>query len=238
MKVKRNIIEIDESKCDGCGQCVLACAEEAIEIYDGKARVVKDEFCDGLGACLGECPHDALKIIQREADIFNPEAVEEYLEQKELASKKHDTSIACGCPSAQIQSFDPTAYQIHVKSPTQPQSNLANWPVKIRLIPSNAPFLKNADLLVVADCVPLTLPSLNETYLDGKIVMIGCPKFDNRDEYVDKFVDIFNIAQINHITILFMEVPCCSGLPKIIEKAMNITGKNIPVKQQVIGIKS
>jgi len=240
MKVNRNIIEIDESKCDGCGQCVIACAEGAIEIIDGKARVVKDEFCDGLGACLGECPQDALKIIQREADEFNPEAVEEHLEkQKGQASQNDDKTLACGCPSSQIQSFGHSAHKINATCRTQqPHSNLANWPVKIKLIPSNAPFLKNANLLVVADCVPLTLPSLNETYLDGNVVMIGCPKFDNRDEYVDKFVEIFNTAQIKHITILYMEVPCCSGLPTIIEKAMYISEKNIPIKQEVIGIKS
>jgi len=231
MKVNRNIIEIDESKCDGCGQCVLACAEGAIEIIDGKAQVVKDEFCDGLGACLGECPQNALKIIQREADEFNAEAVEAHLEKKERQTSKNDNeSLACGCPSAQIQSFGHSEHKNHARCRTQPHSNLANWPIKIKLIPSNAPFLKNANLLVVADCVPLTLPSLNETYLDGNVVMIGCPKFDNRDEYVDKFVEIFNTAQIKHITILYMEVPCCSGLPIIIEKAMHISEKNIPVK--------
>jgi len=239
MKVNRNIIEIDESKCDGCGQCVLACAEGAIEIIDGKAQVIKDEFCDGLGACLGECPQDALKIIQREADEFNAEAVEEHLEKKERQTSKNDNkSLACGCPSTQIQSFGHSEHKNNATCQRQPHSNLANWPVKIKLIPSNAPFLKNANLLVVADCVPLALPSLNETYLDGKVVMIGCPKFDNRDEYVDKFVEIFNSAQIKHITILYMEVPCCSGLPIIIEKAMSISGTKIKVKQQVIGIKS
>jgi len=238
MKVNRNIIEIDESKCDGCGQCVLACAEGAIEIIDGKARVVKDEFCDGLGACLGECPQDALKIIQREADEFNAEAVEEHLEKMKSQVPKNEDTLACGCPSTQIQSFGHSEHKINSTCETSTRSNLLNWPVKIKLIPSNAPFLKNANLLVVADCVPLALPSLNEAYLNGNVVMIGCPKFDNRDEYVDKFVEIFNTAQIKHITILYMEVPCCSGLPIIIEKAMNISGKNIPVKQQVIGIKS
>jgi Fe-S-cluster-containing hydrogenase component 2 len=238
MKVNRNIIEIDESKCDGCGQCVLACAEGAIEIIDGKARVVKDEFCDGLGACLGECPQDALKIIQREADEFNPEAVEAYLERMKSQSTKKEDTLACGCPSAQIQSFGHSAHKMNTTCQTHAPSNLGNWPVKIKLIPSNASFLKNARLLVVADCVPLTLPSLNETYLNGNVVMIGCPKFDDRDEYVNKFVEIFNIAQIKHITILYMEVPCCSGLPIIIEKAMNISGKSIPVKQQVIEIQS
>jgi len=238
MKVNRNIIEIDESKCDGCGQCVLACAEGAIEIIDGKAQVIKDEFCDGLGACLGECPQDALTIIQREADEFNAEAVEDHLEKKSMQTSVNDNkSLACDCPSAQIQPFGHSDHKNNATYQTRPHSNLANWPVKIKLIPSSAPFLKNANLLVVADCVPLTLPSLNETYFDGNVVMIGCPKFDNHDEYVDKFVEIFNSAQIKHITILYMEVPCCSGLPIIIEKAMHISKKNIPVKQQVIGIK-
>jgi len=238
MKVHRNIIEIDKSKCDGCGQCVLACAEGAIEIIDGKARVVKDEFCDGLGACLGECPQDALKIIQREADEFNAEAVEEHLEQMKSQSSKKEDPLACGCPSAQIQSFGHSAHKTNKICETHSHSNLGNWPVKIKLIPPNASFLKNASLLVVADCVPPALPSLNETYLNGNVLMIGCPKFDNRDEYVDKFVKIFNTAQIRHITILYMEVPCCSGLPIIINKANDITGKNIQTKQMVIGIKS
>jgi len=241
MKVNRNIIEIDETKCDGCGQCILACAEGAIEIVDGKAKVIKDEFCDGLGACLDDCPQDALKIIQREADEFNAEAVEQHLAEKTKHEplRKDEPTLACKCPSSLIQSFDRSKIKSStICHPQQHHSNLANWPVKIKLIPPNAPFLKNANLLVVADCVPLALPSLNETYLKDKIVMIGCPKFDNPDEYVDKFVEIFEIAQIKHITILYMEVPCCSGLPMIIDKAMNISEKQIPVKREVIAIKS
>lgn len=234
MKIKRKIIEIDEEKCDGCGNCVISCAEGALAIVDGKAKVISDNLCDGLGACLGECPQDALKIIEREAEAFDEEAVEVHLAGQESAGEKQE-SMPCGCPSTRIQSFSPcsTANQPVRQSAGGP-SALSHWPVQIRLIPPDAPFLKGADLLVVADCVPVAFPSLHQTFLQGKTVMIGCPKFDDAEAYIDKFAAIFQTAGIKSITTVVMEVPCCSGLPMIVKKGLQKAGRQIPSTQVVI----
>jgi len=157
MAVKRKIIQIDDELCDGCGQCVPACAEGAIQIVDGKARLVADQYCDGLGACMGECPTGALQIIEREAEEFDEEAVAEYLQSAAVEEKAEDTgSMACGCPSSQIRTFQPAAGsggQVCASEGASP-SKLSHWPVQIRLVPPGAPFLKGADLLVAADCTP------------------------------------------------------------------------------------
>ncbi|CAN2041216.1 4Fe-4S ferredoxin [Candidatus Magnetomoraceae bacterium gMMP-15] len=231
MKTMRKIIEIDEELCDGCGQCVLACAEGAIQIIDGKAKVISDNLCDGLGACIGECPTGALKVIEREAEEFDVVAVEKHL--AEIKEKP----LPCECPSTKIQSFTPS---ISCESANKPasiesqESALSHWPVKIRLIPPTAPFLKGADLLVLADCVPAAFPNLHRDFLKGKVVMMGCPKFDEVDDYIDKFADIFKTADIKSITTLIMDVPCCSGLPAIVKKGLEISGKKIIMKKIVI----
>lgn len=231
MKVTRKIIEIDEASCDGCGNCVISCAEGALQIIDGKARVISDNLCDGLGACIGECPQDALKIIERQADDFDEQAVEQHVEaQKEKAGKQ---TLACGCPSSQIQSFAPRAGCQGANAPRSlaaTDSALTHWPVQIRLIPPTAPFLKNADLLVTADCVPLAFPSLHRDYLAGKTVMLGCPKFDDVQSYIDKFADIFQTANVKSVTTMVMEVPCCSGLPMIVQKGMEKAGVMVPAR--------
>lgn len=232
MKQQRKIIQIDEEKCNGCGQCVTGCAEGALAIVDGKAKVVADSLCDGLGACIGECPQDALKIIEREADAFDEEAVEHHLKAQAAQPPK---TMACGCPSAQIQSFSPCAQanQPGRQVPTQ-ASALSHWPVQIRLIPPNAPFLKGADLLVAADCVPVAFPAFHQEFLRGKTVMLGCPKFDDAQSYVEKFTAIFKTAGLKSITIVIMEVPCCGGLPRIVEKALQDAGSRIPFTLVVV----
>ncbi|MBW2636435.1 MAG: 4Fe-4S binding protein [Deltaproteobacteria bacterium] len=234
MKTMRNIIEINEEKCDGCGQCVIACAEGAIRIIDGKARLISDQYCDGLGVCLGECPRDAISIIEREADEFNETAVEQHLK----ITKIEEPVMACGCPSTLIQSFPPSSTcgkaedgALHKESP----SALSHWPVQIRLVPPQAPFLKGADLLVAADCTPIAYPDFHRDFLQGKVVMTGCPKFDDNRDYIDKFTRIFEEADIKSITVLVMEVPCCQGLPVILQKAMERAGKEIPLEKIVIG---
>lgn len=237
MKIVRKIIEIDEERCDGCGQCVPGCAEGALQIVDGKARIVSDKFCDGLGACIGDCPNDALKIVEREAEEFDEEAVESYL------SEIQDTcdtapAMACGCPSSNIMSFVPENQNEAAKSPSaRIPSGLSNWPVQIRLIPPAAPFLKGADLLVMADCVSVAYPGLHRDLINGKVVMMGCPKFDDVDEYIARFTEIFKTAVIRRITIVIMEVPCCSGLPYIVKKALEKSGRRIPMEEIVIGTK-
>ncbi|MDY6855684.1 MAG: 4Fe-4S binding protein [Thermodesulfobacteriota bacterium] len=237
MKVKRKIVEIDEEKCDGCGQCIPACAEGAIMIEDGKARLVAEKYCDGLGACLGECPNNALTIVEQEADEFDEEAVEEYVKTKEADHSHKEETMACGCPSTLIQSFTPRESCDKVNRPVTQwsgKSALSHWPVQIKLVPSNAPFLKGADLLVAADCTPFAYPTFHRDFLERKVLLVGCPKFDDVEEYVKRFADIFATAQIKSITAVIMEVPCCSGLPLIIKKGMNLAGKDIPVDIVVI----
>jgi ferredoxin len=225
MKVVRKIIKIDEELCDGCGNCVPSCAEGALEIIDGKAKVIADLYCDGLGACLGECPVGALKIVEREADEFDEEAVEELLAKKKKEAPKVMPMASGGCPSARLQSFgspaaapasDPCGCASEAAALDQSESALSHWPVQIMLVPPTAPFLKGADLLVLADCVPVAYPSLHENFLKGKAVMMGCPKFDDAQHYIEKFAQICKQSGIKSITSVVMEVPCCSALPVIV----------------------
>ncbi|MDY6971849.1 MAG: 4Fe-4S binding protein [Thermodesulfobacteriota bacterium] len=237
MKINRRIIEIDDELCDGCGQCVPSCAEGAIEVVDGKARIVAEKYCDGLGACLGECPNGALRIIEREADDFDEAAVEEYLKQKERVAQPAELPLACGCPSTQVQSFIPSICCGEGDSPAVKAggvSALSHWPVQINLIPANASFLKGADLLIAANCTPVAYPDFHRDFLKGKVVLVGCPKFDDPQEQIQKLTDIFRTADIKSITSLVMEVPCCSGLPMIVKKAMEAAGKQIPMEEVVI----
>ena len=248
MKKLRKIIEIDEELCDGCGQCVPSCAEGALQIIDGKARIVSDNLCDGLGACMGECPNGAMKIIERTAADFDETAVEKHLAAiPEKAAP--EPAMACGCPSQQIQSFSsPCACSGNAGISTTPpavgrasgpasgqSSALSHWPIQIRLIPAHAPFLKNADLLVLADCAAVAYPALHADLMTGKVVMMGCPKFDDADEYVKKFTEIFTKAGIRSLTIVSMEVPCCAGLAWIVKKGLAAAGVNIPAVELVIG---
>ncbi|MGD8836288.1 MAG: 4Fe-4S dicluster domain-containing protein [Desulfobacteraceae bacterium] len=235
MKLKRKIIEIDQDRCNGCGQCVIGCAEGALAIVDGKAEVISDNLCDGLGACIGECPENALQIIEREADAFDEEAVEAHLDAQKAKQAPLEKTMPCGCPSTQIQSFTPRP-STRTKSPsaTGEASALSHWPVQIKLVPPHAPFLKGADLLVVADCVPVAFPSLHQELLQGKAIMIGCPKFDDAQEYIEKFAAIFNTSGINSITTVVMEVPCCSGLPMMVQKGREKAGSQLPIDQMVV----
>ncbi|MDF1615405.1 ATP-binding protein [Desulfurivibrio dismutans] len=258
MKVTRKIIEIDENLCDGCGQCVPDCAEGALEIIDGKARLVAEKYCDGLGACLGACPTGALKVIERQADDFDEAAVEELLAAKKVqaeapAPAAADT-MACGCASSHIQSFGPATSPCQAANqprstagaPAVPaayagadpaQSALTHWPIQIRLVPPEAPFLKGADLLVAADCVPVAHPAFNRELLPGKTVLLGCPKFDDAESYVAKFSEIFQVAGIKSITMAIMEVPCCGSMRGIIQAAQQRAGTSIPVEEVVIGVR-
>jgi len=246
MKVLRKIIEIDEDLCTGCGECVPNCAEGALEIVDGKAKMIAEKYCDGLGACLGECPTGALRIVEREADDFDEKAVEELLASKKTATAQ--PAPAGGCPSARLQTFAAPAFQQTpcqaANKPTQlggtasaAGSQLSHWPVQIRLVPPTAPFLKGADLLVAADCVPVAYPNFHRDLLAGKVVMQGCPKFDETESYIQKFAEIFTAAQLKSITIAIMEVPCCSSMRHIIQEALNRSGKSIPVHEVVISVR-
>jgi len=236
MKVKRKIIEIDEELCDGCGMCIPSCAEGALEIVDGKARIIADKLCDGLGACLGECPQNALKVIERESDEFDEAAVEQHLAREQ--EKPKEMVPPCGCPSAGIQTFVPPHAARAIGGPVsaegERESALSHWPVQIKLVPATAPFLKGAHLLVLADCVPVAFPHLHRDFLQGRAVTMGCPKLDDAQEYIAKFAQIFNTAGIKSITTVVMEVPCCSGLPMIVKKGLESAGKKIPMEEVVI----
>jgi Pyruvate/2-oxoacid:ferredoxin oxidoreductase delta subunit len=232
MKINRKIIEINESKCTGCGECAQACAEGAIRIIDGKARLISENYCDGLGACLGECPEDALYIIERESEEFDPEAVEEHLKAEGVVPLHQSLPMACGCPSQNIEVFEPLSAPDAVR--TEIPSALTHWPVQIKLVPPTAPFLKNADLLVAADCTPIAYPGFHLDLLPGKVVMMGCPKFDDVEEYVERFTEIFSMVGIRSITVVDMEVPCCSKLPMLVKKALSLAGKKIPFEEIVI----
>jgi NAD-dependent dihydropyrimidine dehydrogenase PreA subunit len=241
MKVNRKIIEIDDDLCDGCGECVPSCAEGALEIIDGKARLIAEMYCDGLGACLGECPTGALTIVEREVDDFDEEAVEELLKEKERDEKTPMESIPIqGCPSKMLHSFGQplvnTADNNQGEKSLSP-SNLSHWPIQINLIPPTAPFLKGADILVAADCTPVAYPDFHRDFLNGKVIMVGCPKFDDVQAYIDKFADIFKTADIKSITSVVMEVPCCSAMPMILKKALELAEKEIPFEEVVISIR-
>jgi len=235
MKTTRKIIEIDDQLCDGCGQCVIACAEGALKIIDGKARVISENLCDGIGACIGECPTGALQVVEREAEEFDEEAVEKHLAQTKNQTACDPSAGPGTCPSSQIKDLTPASASKAESAEHGPtDSRLAHWPVQIRLVPANAPFLKNADLLVLADCVAVAYPDLHQDLLDGKAVMMGCPKFDDKDGYAEKFGDVIRQAGLNSITIVTMEVPCCSGLPGIVKKGMEIAGSEVPMREVVI----
>jgi ferredoxin len=245
MKSNRKIIRIDEEKCDGCGLCVPSCAEGAIRLVDGKARLVAEKYCDGLGACLGECPRGALAVIDAEADPFDEEAAKELVRADRNDSHTHpsgktagDKTLPCGCPSTLMQTFAPQTAcdraNVPVSQPASGVSALTHWPIQIRLVPPSAPFLRGADLLVAADCTPVAYPRFHDDLLRGKTVLLGCPKFDDAEDYVNKFAAIFETAAIKSVTIAVMEVPCCQGLPVIVRKGMALAGKEIPIEVVVI----
>lgn len=242
MKVIRKIIKIDEDLCNGCGDCVPACAEGALEIIDGKARVIAEIYCDGLGACLGECPTGALTVEERTADEFDEHAVEKMLAEKKGKEDRpsgHQVlpMAAGGCPSARMmQSFGPAASG-PAAAGEPAESGLSHWPVQIMLVPPTAPFLKGADLLVLADCVPVAFPTLHRDFLQGKRVMMGCPKFDNTEAYIEKFAQICRQSGIRSITSVVMEVPCCAALPVIVKKGMERSGVKIPMEEVVISVR-
>jgi len=241
---KRKMISIDEELCNGCGECVPSCEEGALAIVDGKARLVKDIYCDGLGACLGDCPTGALKVVVREAEDFNPEAVTEYLTSLGRTVPDHMPSPESlrldeksaggpqstgGCPGTAMKTMTPCdKANIPMASPTG-GSALSHWPVQLRLVPPNAPFLQGADLLLTADCVPVAMPGYHSEFVPGKVVLMGCPKFDNQMEYVEKLVGIIGMNDLKSITIMEMEVPCCSSMSTILSEAVKRAGKKVDI---------
>ncbi len=226
----RNIVKIDEEKCNGCGLCVPACAEGAIQIINGKAKLVADNLCDGLGACLGDCPQGAITIEQRDAKEFDEQAVA--ASQQAVRAPAHGG----GCPSSRALKLAPPQKQVTTKTDTGP-SQLGNWPVQLKLVPPSAPFLAEADLLLAADCVPFAYPDFHQQFLADKTLLIGCPKLDDVEAYVEKLTAILSQNDIQGLTVLHMEVPCCTGLLSLARQALAASGKAIPFETVTIGIK-
>lgn len=234
MKIKRNIVRIDEEKCNGCGLCVPSCHEGAIQLINGKARVVKESYCDGLGACLGECPQNAITIETREAEAFDPEAVEKAKQQQQEVKPHHHHG---GCPGSKAFAFASKTTNDAVP-PTQGAvaSELRQWPVQLHLVPIEAPYWEDADLLIAADCVSVAYGDFQRKLLQNKRVIIACPKLDRTENYVDKLANILMINNIRSVTVGFMEVPCCSGLVHIVKEALTKCGKPIPLHLVRIGL--
>jgi NAD-dependent dihydropyrimidine dehydrogenase PreA subunit len=230
----RKIVKIDEEKCTGCGLCIPNCAEGALQIIDGKVRLVYEKFCDGLGACLGHCPEDAITIIEREAEDFDEKAVEVHLHKQTEA--QHQPAFT-GCPSSRPMHFKVPEVRLESSSAAPSVSQLSQWPVQLKLVPINAPYFQDVDLLIAADCVPFAYPDFHRDFLKGKAVVVGCPKLDDIQYYKEKLTEIFKTNSIKSVTVPYMEVPCCLGLVKATEDAIAASGKNIPLKKVKIGIR-
>lgn len=228
---KRQIVKIDPDKCDGCGKCIPSCAEGAIKMVNGKAVLAADNLCDGLGNCLGHCPRDAIIIETRDADEFDPRAVQE-ARIKSPNNPKSCISPA-HCPGAAMRNFNKPA---HVPSANKPGiSALNQWPIQLHLLPAASNLWKDADILIAADCTSFALATFHEELLAGKTLAIACPKLDNVEPYVEKLTEIFRNHKIRSITVARMEVPCCGGLTAIVQKALELSGRNdIPVKVVII----
>jgi NAD-dependent dihydropyrimidine dehydrogenase PreA subunit len=238
----RKIVQIDQEKCNGCGLCVPSCAEGAIRIIDGKAVLSADNLCDGLGACLGECPMDAIRIIEREADEFDEQAVENHLKALGKPVQHHPAPAPAathhahgGCPGSRARTLAPPAAPTAADTGTRP-SRLGQWPVQLHLVPVQAPYFQDADLLIAADCVPFAHAEFHRDYLAGKALVIGCPKLDDNNFYLEKLTELIRVSTIKSITVMRMEVPCCGGIVMAARRALSASGKDLPFHEVTVGI--
>jgi NAD-dependent dihydropyrimidine dehydrogenase PreA subunit len=264
--MKRDIIRINEEKCTGCGKCVTGCPEGALQIIDEKARVVNELFCDGLGACIGECPEGAIEIETREAEAYDEHKVMEnvvkagpnvvrahlqhlredgqmdllnkaadFLKKNGLQMPYYEEVLAGVCPGSMAR--DLRGSKSRAQGPVMLASELGNWPIQLQLLTANAPYLKKADLLFAADCAPFAYANFHQRFLKDKILIIFCPKLDQTlEEYVDKLSEIFQKQDIKSISVVHMEVPCCSGIETVVQKAMEKAQKSIIIKDYTISI--
>jgi len=232
-KLSRKIVRIDEEKCNGCGLCVPACVEGALQIIDGKAKLISETYCDGLGACLGECPQGAITIEEREADEFDEEAIKRHVEEKQAKEE-----LPCGCSSATVSQFERQDIEGAAlrDAPSEP-STLGHWPVQLTLVPPTAPFLQGADLVLAADCVPFAYAGFHRDFLRGHALLVACPKLDDFEAHQRKLTEILRHSQVNSLTVIHMEVPCCFGIVHMAKQAIHLSGKDIPFKEVTVGIK-
>jgi Fe-S-cluster-containing hydrogenase component 2 len=242
MVIMRKIIKIDESRCNGCGECITTCAEGAIEIKDGIARVVSESFCDGLGACLAVCPQGALTIEERDAPQFDEEAAKEHRSSAHKHEHIHharDAAVTpCTMPVALKQDHGTkTDFSSEKIKPGQDSANeLSGWPIQMRLVRPWAPYLKGASLLVAGDCTAFAYPDINRDFIKGRVALVGCPKLDETGPFVDKLTEILLANEIRDITVLYMTVPCCAKLERLVAEAVKRSGKDVPQKSFKIGI--
>jgi Pyruvate/2-oxoacid:ferredoxin oxidoreductase delta subunit len=218
---KRNIVKIDENKCNGCGLCVSACAEGAIQLINGKAKLVSEVYCDGLGACLGHCPQDAITIEQRDAAEFDEKAVHEHLKKQNTPVASKRSEDGSGCPGMMARTFDKKATAASTGSV---ESQLTQWPVQLKLVSPMAPYFADSDLLLAADCVPFAMGDFHQALLKDRSIAIFCPKLDDCTPYVDKLAQIIQHNNLRSLTVVHMEVPCCSGLLRIADAAIQKAG--------------
>lgn len=285
--MKRDIVKIDEDLCNGCGLCIPNCHEGALQIIEGKARLVSDLMCDGLGACLGHCPEGAITVENREAEAYNETEVMKLMIDKgqatviahlkhlkehneiafvkegvavlkqhgnrpgfnvqqimsEVHSNGHQHAVPAGCPSAQSQLIKPafsvsSAAPVSAAAPASAQSELQQWPVQMHLINPSASFFKKCDLLFAADCVAFSMGGFHQEHLKGKMLAIACPKLDTgKESYLEKLIKLIDEAQINTLTVMIMEVPCCGGMIQLAKQAVAMAQRNVPIKQIVISIR-
>ena len=228
----RKIIQIDEEKCNGCGACADACHEGAIGMVNGKAKLLRDDYCDGLGDCLPTCPTGAISFVEREAAAYDEKAVQEHM-QKKNAQTTASAGSHTGCPGSRMQQFkrQETASPI----PAQVNSRLGQWPCQIKLVPVSAPYFNGAKLLIAADCSAYAYARMHDDFMRGKITLIGCPKLDSID-YSEKLTQIIQSNDIQSVTVVRMEVPCCGGLEMAAKKALQASGKFIPWQVVTISV--
>jgi NAD-dependent dihydropyrimidine dehydrogenase PreA subunit len=255
----RKIVRIDEEKCDGCGECIPACAEGAISLVGGKARLSADVLCDGLGACLGECPRGAITVEERDAAPFDLEAVKEHLlAMGEKVSSRHEPAPVAspaparprlavvsdgaplaaggGCPGSRPMVLRRVEAPLHRSGAGAAPSRLAQWPVQLHLVPVQAPYFRGAELLVAADCVPFAYPGFHEELLAGRALVVGCPKLDDLSAYVEKLGCIVAENELRSVTVVRMEVPCCGGISMAARKAVEASGRPIPFRDVIVGV--
>jgi ferredoxin len=269
----RRIIEIDGSKCDGCGQCAEACHEGAIRIVDGKAKLVSDSYCDGLGDCIGECPRGAITFVEREAAPYDEEAVKRHLAARTSGGEEAEPlsgpavsegTLPCGCPGTTVRDLrgapeerekgcpgtaarslerkgeSPRKEQRAAEeAPRSAMSELANWPVQLKLVPVNAPYLQGAHLVMAADCTAFAHPDFHVAFLRGpnRVCLVGCPKLDDAAFYQEKIAAIIEANATPSISVIYMEVPCCGGLKRLVENAVEQVGRDLDLRLVRVGIR-
>jgi len=254
--VKRQIITIDEEKCDGCGNCVPACVEGALQVIDGKARLVKQSYCDGLGACLGDCPQDALHVTTLEVEAYDEPAVLGYLQQTAPdaverhvahlrehgiessytpAAKVQPAAIPL-CPSVQMKAWAEGPTTKDEAGQSRVKSELHQWPVQLHLVPTQAPFYQGTVLTLIADCVPFANPNMHADLMRDTAIAVGCPKLDDGNAYIGKLTQILANNNIRGLKVAYMEVPCCRGLVYIAQQALRASGKDIPFETEIVSI--